>query len=139
MALEGNESMVSQDSHQEVRARLTSERDRLQREIDALAEGISSETFQEDEGTDTVSMDPADDASEMFEREKNLTVRNTLQISLRDVNSALSRIDAGTYGICDNCGKPIGAKRLEAMPSASYCIDCQSALERTGHLPARQI
>lgn len=128
--------MVSEDFLREARTRLNSERERLQREIDALGEGINASNFQEDEGTDKVSMDPADDASELFEREKNLAVLNTLQFSLEDVNTALGRLDAGTYGICENCGKPIGEKRLEAMPSARYCIDCQSALERTGHLPA---
>jgi RNA polymerase-binding protein DksA len=128
--------MVSEDFLREARTRLNTERERLQREIDALGEGINASNFQEDEGTDKVSMDPADDASELFEREKNLTVLNTLQISLEDVDTALGKLDAGTYGICENCGKPIGVKRLEAMPSARYCIDCQSALERTGHLPA---
>jgi RNA polymerase-binding protein DksA len=129
--------MVSQDSHEDVRARLLQERERLQGEIDGLQEGISSETFGEDEGTDTVSMHPADEGSELFEREKNLTVLNTLQISLRDVDAALARVDAGTYGICENCGRPIGEKRLAAMPSAVYCFECQSTLERTGHLPPR--
>lgn len=129
--------MVSQNSTEDARTRLTAERDRLQGEIDALQEGISSEAFGEDEGPDTVSMHPADDGSEMFEREKNLTVLNTLQISLRDVDAALERVDAGTYGVCNNCGRPVGEKRLEAMPSAQYCIDCQSSLERTGRLPAR--
>lgn len=129
--------MVSQDSQSDVRERLERERKRLQSEINALQDDISSETFGEDEGTDTVSLHPADDGSEMFEREKNLTVLNTLQISMRDLDGALAKVDAGTYGICENCGKPIGEKRLAAMPSAIYCIDCQSTLERTGHLPPR--
>lgn len=129
--------MVSQDSPADVRARLMSERARLQAEVDALQEDVSAETFQEDEGTDTVASHPADDASEMFDREKNLTVLNTLQISIRDLDTALGKVDAGTYGECENCGKPIGEKRHGAMPSAVYCIECQSTLERTGRLPAR--
>jgi RNA polymerase-binding protein DksA len=128
--------MASQDAQQEIRARLQSERERLQSEMDGLREGVNSETFQEDEGNDTVSLHPADDASELFEREKNLTVLNTLQTSLDDIDRALAKVDAGTYGVCDNCGRPIGEKRLEAMPSAAYCIECQSVLERTGRLPA---
>jgi RNA polymerase-binding protein DksA len=128
--------MASQDAQQEIRARLLSERERLLGEMDGLREGVSSETFQEDEGTDTVSTHPADDGSELFEREKNLTVLNTLQTSVEDIDRGLAKLDAGTYGVCDNCGRPIGEKRLEAMPSAVYCIDCQSVLERTGRLPA---
>ncbi len=41
------------------------------------------------------------------------------------VNEALARMEAGTYGTCSNCGKPIGAARLNAMPSATLCIECQ--------------
>ncbi len=128
--------MVSQDAQGETRARLQSERARLEGETEGLRAGVSSATFQEDEGTESVSLHPADDASELFEREKNLTVLNTLQTSIDDIDRALAKLDAGTYGQCDNCGRPIGEKRLEAMPSAAYCIDCQSALERTGNLTA---
>ncbi len=134
---ERDEYMVSPDSQQEVRARLAAERERLQGEIDSLQQGIDARTFGEDEGSDTVSMHPADDASEMFEREKNLTVLNTLRVTIEDLDSALQKVDAGTYGVCDNCGKPIGEKRIEALPSAVYCIECESALERTGRLPAQ--
>ncbi len=127
--------MVSQDAKREFRARLESDRTRLQGEMDGLREALSSQTFQEDEGTDTVSIHPADDATELFEREKDLSVLNTLQASMEDIDKALAKLDAGTYGRCDNCGRPIGEKRLEARPSAIYCIDCQSYLERTGRLP----
>src|SRR5579859_2942169 len=109
--------MVSQDSQQEIRLRLEAERQRLQSEMDGLQEGLNSQTYQEDEGSDTVSLHPADDATELFEREKNLSVLNTLQASMEDINKALSKLDAGTYGQCDNCGRPIGEKRLEAIPS----------------------
>ena len=128
--------MVSQDAQTEIRARLQAEQERLQSEMAGLQEGISSQTFGEDEGSDSASMHPGDDGSELFEREKNLTVLNTLQVSLRDVEAALVRLESGTYGNCGNCGKAIGEKRLEAMPSAVYCIECQSDLERTGRLPA---
>ena len=127
--------MISQDAQSEIRARLQREQQRLQTEIAGLQDGISSQTYGEDEGSDTASTHPGDEGSELFEREKNLTVLNTLQVSLRDVEAALLRLDAGTFGSCGNCGKAIGDKRLEAMPSAIYCIDCQSELERTGHLP----
>lgn len=42
---------------------------------------------------------------------------------LEDVEAALARIDAGTYGICETCGDPVGDARLEAMPTARFCID----------------
>src|SRR3954454_4221218 len=47
-----------------------------------------------------------------------------LEEQLRDVERALARLDAGTYGQCERCGQPIGDQRLEAMPTASRCINC---------------
>ncbi len=120
------------DSTTDVRQRLEAERERIQGEIESLREGVNSQTFQEDEGTDTVSQHPANDGSELFEREKNLTILDTLEVTLREFDRALEKVQAGTYGTCENCGKPIAAKRLEVSPSAIYCIDCQSLLDRQG-------
>lgn len=49
---------------------------------------------------------------------------------LRQVDEALARLDAGTYGICANCGRPIPAARLEARPFAEYCVVCAEKLGR---------
>ena len=122
--------MISQELSEELHERLIAERRRLESEIAILASGgIRGDTFQSDE-TDAVDQHPADDASELFEREKNLTVRRTLEISLQEVNEALHKFDQGTYGLCEMCGKPIPEKRLRAMPAATHDIECQSKLER---------
>lgn len=58
---------------------------------------------------------------------------NTLELNsirLREVQTALGRMDAGTFGICSGCGETIGAKRLAAVPWASSCIVCQETAER---------
>lgn len=57
----------------------------------------------------------------------NLGERETHQ--LQEIDDALRRIDEGTYGTCVRCGKPIDEKRLEALPTARYHADCQSAIE----------
>jgi RNA polymerase-binding protein DksA len=49
---------------------------------------------------------------------------------LAEIDAALARIDAGTYGICVRCGKPIGQERLEALPWATLCIDDKRKQER---------
>ncbi len=49
---------------------------------------------------------------------------------LAEIDQALARVAAGTYGVCDNCHQPIAAERLEAMPHATLCITCQSKLEK---------
>jgi DnaK suppressor protein len=54
---------------------------------------------------------------------------------LRDVRSALCRIDAGTFGICVGCEENITVKRLVAVPWASYCIACQEATDREQNMP----
>ncbi len=128
--------MISQELCSELHAQLLVERQRLESEISNLASGgVRSDTFQADE-TDSVDQHPADDASELFEREKNLMVRRTLEISLQEVNEALHKFDEGTYGLCETCGKPIAEGRLRAMPGATHCFQCQSRLEKQGQSAA---
>lgn len=68
---------------------------------------------------------PADLGSETFEREKDLSLRLEAQEDLRRIEAALRRIETGTYGICEQCGRPVGQARLEAVPWALLCIACQ--------------
>ena len=59
------------------------------------------------------------------ERSRLISVVKALRSNLRDVDRALAKMDAGTYGTCERCGKPIGPERLEALPWAMLCIDCK--------------
>lgn len=81
----------------------------------------------------------ADDATELFEREKSIGLEQTLQARLAQVEHALARLGAGTYGTCERCGRPIDKGRLDALPEATLCIDCKSrteeALARGRHEP----
>jgi len=72
----------------------------------------------------------ADDANETAEQETMLTLQQSAQREIDQINIALSRIAQGTYGTCANCGKPISPARLEARPSSIYCIDCQQLADR---------
>jgi RNA polymerase-binding protein DksA len=65
----------------------------------------------------------ADTASATFDRELEVGLEESAQHTLEEVEAALGRIDAGTYGVCEVCGKPIGADRLSAIPWARLCID----------------
>ena len=47
-----------------------------------------------------------------------------------DIDAALYKLDDGTYGVCEECGESIPVKRLEVVPSASYCVNCQSEIDR---------
>ena len=122
--------MISQELCNELHGRLLAEQQRLDHEIDALAQsGIRSDTFLVDE-SDAIDQHPADEGSELFEREKNLALQRNLEVSRQEVRDALQRFDEGTYGICAECGKPIPENRLRALPSATHCIECQAKLER---------
>jgi len=74
----------------------------------------------------------ADDATELFEREKLITLEGTLRDHLRLVEHALGRLDEGTYGVCERCGRPIGGERLDAVPETTLCIEHKAEAERQG-------
>jgi DnaK suppressor protein len=65
-----------------------------------------------------------------FEREHVAALLEQTREHLTQVDAALSRLDTGQYGRCERCGKPIGAGRLEARPTATTCIDCASHAPR---------
>jgi len=71
-----------------------------------------------------------DNAEEVSSYSDYLALEHTLEKDLKDVNSALKRIEEGTYGICRYCQKPIPEKRLEARPSSSACVECKKLLNQ---------
>jgi RNA polymerase-binding transcription factor len=116
------------------RERLMSERDRLQR----IRDGLSAEPGEdagpsEREGLSELSLadqHPADLGTEMFEREKDMSILERVDAAIADVDRALKRIDEGTYGICEACGREIAKARLEFKPEARFCVDDQARAER---------
>jgi DnaK suppressor protein len=73
---------------------------------------------------------PAEAGTATFEREKHLSIANNVQDLIDKSNKALAKIEEGSYGICESCGKPISADRLKALPHALMCIECKKAEER---------
>jgi len=72
---------------------------------------------------------PADQGTETFERTKDLALDENLDDLLGQIDNALHKIDAGTYGICDRCGRDINPERLKVLPYAIFCVDCQDIVE----------
>jgi len=64
-------------------------------------------------------------ASHVFEQQRDLALREHNEQHLAAIDAALARIEHGTYGACTSCGRPIADERLEALPWAALCIDCQ--------------
>jgi RNA polymerase-binding protein DksA len=112
------------------RQRLTVERDRIVAQMRRMDSQDGTDS-QEDASSELSHYDDhmADAATETFEREKDLAEEENLKRLLEQVNAALQKIDAGTYGECDRCHKPIAPGRLEALPYATLCIECAERLE----------
>jgi DnaK suppressor protein len=110
----------------EVRAELADEAAGLRAEIDQAESQIQRLRDTVSEAGD----DEADASSKLYEREHELALtRNTREL-LEQTEHALARIDAGTYGVCESCGKPIGKARLLAFPRATLCVECKQRQER---------
>ena len=69
-----------------------------------------------------------ENAAEVANFEKNLSLEKTLEISLYNVDLALKKIEEGKYGLCEKCDSPINPDRLKAFPSAGSCMDCKKKL-----------
>ncbi|MEU3754065.1 TraR/DksA C4-type zinc finger protein [Streptomyces olivoreticuli] len=111
----------------EARSELQSEVLRLRAEIAASGEAISG--LMRDSG-DGAGDDQADTGTKNITREHELALAANAQEMLVQTEHALERLDAGTYGLCDNCGKPIGKARMQAFPRATLCVECKQRQER---------
>lgn len=69
-------------------------------------------------------------ASQVFEQQRDLALRDRSEQHLALVDAALERLDADSYGACLRCGDPIAPERLEALPWAAHCIACQSTIDK---------
>ncbi len=69
----------------------------------------------------------ADDATQAFDQAQDLSLYNSSQKQLRLVEDALAKLEQGTYGLCDRCGKAIDLARLEAIPYTPLCLSCAEA------------
>lgn len=76
------------------------------------------------------ALDEGDLSSLEIDRDVDYGVLTLYTKTLKNINQALERLEEGTYGICEECGRQIGEKRLQAMPFALYCVDCQRERER---------
>jgi len=106
-----------------LRARLESERKRLIEEMEQLKSTIRP-ADERREGSPFGKRE--EEATESYELERRLTLEKSIREQLASVEHALQKFEDGTYGLCDNCGKPIDPERLEALPQATMCLDCKA-------------
>jgi RNA polymerase-binding transcription factor DksA len=109
---------------EQARQLIASERERLAglvREREAEI-GTESETENISE-LSSLDQHQGDLGTETFEREKDFSLLEQLEAEIGDLDAALRKVDEGTYGICEICGREIDAERLEAMPGTRTCIE----------------
>jgi len=111
------------------RRRLLDERQRAQEALDYLHQenqGLIQDETQEIQSDNH----PGDVATATFDRELDSTLEENEERLIEAIDTALRRIDEGTYGICTSCHEPIAPERLEALPWTMRCIDCKRREER---------
>lgn len=115
------------------RKELEDERDQLRRQFSEIEESSLGASQSELSG-EVASFDEeyADAGTDTFERERDLSLSNNIRDLIDKIDRALERIDAGAYGVCERCGRPIEKARIKALPYATLCIKDKQAQERTG-------
>ena len=107
-------------------ARLAELREALEEQRENLRKEIADQGGDPDSDDASIDVERgfADSAHSTAERARRLSVMKALRANLRWVNRALTKMDLGTYGLCERCGNPISIDRLEALPWAILDIDC---------------
>ena len=113
-----------------IRAALVEQRNVFTREFSDLEDAAFNVSQSEVSGEVSFDEEYADAGSFTFEREKELSISNNLRDLMERIEQALSRIDAGTYGLCVRCGKPIEKARIKALPYVDLCIKDAQAQSR---------
>jgi DnaK suppressor protein len=107
---------VSADPLLDERAVVLRDIESLRREFDQVVEASASSNADDEH-------DP-EGATIAFERQQTAALLEQARRRLAEIDAALARRETGGYGVCEGCGRPIGAERLAARPAARTCIDC---------------
>ena len=111
--------------------RLVLIRDRLRNDVSTMTDGALSQSRSEAAGDLSIMpLHMADIGTDNFEQEQTLSFIQSDNNTLGLIEEALVRIRAGTYGICESCGKPIPKVRLNVLPYAADCVNCVELAHR---------
>ena len=124
------ETKLTKKELDDLRTRLQAEEVELQTQLTTIEEDTFATTQSEMVGDVGLDDESADAGTATFEREKDLSIENNVRDLLQKISRALKRIETGTYGICDRCGKPIEKARVKALPYVDLCIKDAQAQSR---------
>ena len=111
------------DDYEALRQRLVQQKQEI---ISMYQQDVRAGQESADDGTEDI----VDRANNSYNRELMFSLSDTERQMLLQVEEALRRIDEGAYGRCANCGREINVLRLQAVPWARFCIDCQELAEK---------
>ncbi|GGI97362.1 hypothetical protein GCM10010885_03710 [Alicyclobacillus cellulosilyticus] len=112
------------------RRRLAAQRDAIRGRLERSGQYGLNDSMQDQLGELSLyDNHPADIGDELFERSKDLALRDRDKLVLQEIERALAAIEDGSYGRCAACGQAIPAERLEAYPAATLCVVCKQAEE----------
>lgn len=121
---------VTPAEQRELREALEKERDELQSQLNEIETSTFSQAQSDLSGEMAFDDEYADAGTATFEREKDLSIENNVRDLLHKIDRAIRRIEDGTYGICDICGKPIEKARVKALAYVDLCIKDAQAQSR---------
>ena len=124
------ETKLTKKEIDDLQARLVEERGELQTQLATLEEDTFATTQSEMSGDVGLDDESADAGTATFEREKDLSIEQNVRDLLDKIERALKRIDDGTYGVCERCGKSIEKARIKALPYVDLCIKDAQAQSR---------
>lgn len=108
----------------ELKSALLNEKEELEKNLGKIAKPVDIKEGDFETSFEELGTDKDDNATEVDQYTQNLSIETTLEKKLQEIIDALSRMENGTYGKCENCGKDIPLERLRAYPSAKTCLDC---------------
>ncbi|MFC1227512.1 MULTISPECIES: TraR/DksA family transcriptional regulator [Streptomyces] len=127
LAVRPGEDPWTPEEVEDARAELTAEVLRLREEIASSERSLAG--LMRDSG-DGAGDDQADTGTKNITREHELALAANAREMLTQYERALQRLEAGTYGLCESCGNPIGKARMQAFPRATLCVECKQKQER---------
>lgn len=119
-------SAGSADFLERQRELLVSERNNYLQQAEELKAEADQLALEHEPGDVQFDEEGGEGGSSNVDREVDLVLSAQARAAISDIDRALTKIDAGTYGICEQCGKPIPEARLQALPHASLCVACKS-------------
>jgi RNA polymerase-binding protein DksA len=124
------QSKLTKAEVEDLRARLLDERTELSTQLATIEEESFASTQSDMSGDVGLDDESADAGTATFEREKDLSIEQNVRDLLDKIDRALKRVDEGTFGICERCGKPIEKARIKALPYVDLCIKDAQAQSR---------